>query len=192
MNRLLDTSAFRPLRRGLTLVELLVVIAVLGVLISLVAPSMRGLIARQRVQGINAELVTDIQLARSEVAQRSGESTKVMVSFGGNTDITCYAVHTEPVANCDCTRPPNTVCTAPAREIKAMQFTRAGGVSVAASSPSGSTVTFAPPQGLATPGNLVIDVRDATSGHLRTSINAMGRASVCSPDGSIKGVTSSC
>jgi type IV fimbrial biogenesis protein FimT len=178
---------------GLTLVELLVVLVVLGVLIALVAPSMRGMIARQRVQGVNTELVTDLQLARSEMAKRSGTSTKVAVSFGATADFTCYSVHTVATGGtCDCARLPAAVCTAPAQEIKSMQFARAGGVSVAASSPSGSTVEFAPPQGLATPGDLLIDVRDATSGHLRTSINAMGRPSVCSPDGSIKGVTSPC
>jgi type IV fimbrial biogenesis protein FimT len=184
MKRLASARLSCWFERGLTLVELLVVIAVLGILISLVAPSFRGFIARHRVQGINAELVTDLQLARSEVAQRSGTSTKVMVSFGSNADITCYAVHTGTTADCDCTRPANSVCTGSAREIKSMQFARAAGVSVSASSTS---VVFAPPQGLATPGDLTIDVRDTTSGHLQTSINAMGRPSVCSPDGSIKG-----
>ena len=56
----------------------------------------------------------------------------------------------------------------------------------------GSKVTFAPPQGVATPGDLVIEVRDATSGYLRTTINSRGRPSVCSPDGSIKGVATTC
>src|SRR4030095_16419600 len=116
------------------------------------------------------------------------DSTKVIVSFGGNANITCYAVHTEPVANCDCTRPPGSVCAAPAQAIKSMQFARADGVSVAASSPSGSKVTFAPPQGVAMPDDLVIEVRDALSGYLRTTINSRGRPTVCSPDGSIKGV----
>lgn len=184
-------SASRRPARGLTLVESLVVLAVLGVLIALVAPSMRGMIARQRVQGVNAELVTALQLARSEVAQRSGMATKVAVSFGADANFTCYSVHTVAAGGtCDCTRLPGAVCTAPAQEIKSMQFARAEGVSVAASSPSGTVVVFAPPLGAATPGDLVVDVRDVTSGYLRTAINAMGRPSVCSPDGSIKGVGS--
>ena len=184
-------SASRRPARGLTLIESLVVLAVLGVLIALVAPSMRGMIARQRVQGVNAELVTALQLARSEVAQRSGMATKVAVSFGADANFTCYSVHTVAAGGpCDCTRLPGAVCTAPAQEIKSMQFARAEGVSVAASSPSGTVVMFAPPLGAATPGDLVVDVRDVTSGYLRTAINAMGRPSVCSPDGSIKGVGS--
>lgn len=190
MSRVAASASRRP-APGLTLIESLVVLAVLGVLIALVAPSMHAMIARQRVQGVNAELVTALQLARSEVAQRSGMATKVAVSFGADANFTCYSVHTVAAGGtCDCTRLPGAVCTAPAQEIKSMQFARAEGVSVAASSPSGTVVVFAPPLGAATPGDLVVDVRDVTSGYLRTAINAMGRPSVCSPDGSIKGVGS--
>jgi hypothetical protein len=35
---------------------------------------------------------------------------------------------------------------------------------------------------------MVIDVQDTTSGHLRTSISGLGVPSVCSPDGSMRGV----
>lgn len=177
--------------RGLTLIELIVVVAVIGVLIAIVAPSFQGMLARQRVEGVNAELVTDLQLARSEVAQRSGTGTEVAVSFGGNAQMTCYAVHTM-ASGCDCTQPPGSACALPAREIKAMQFPRAAGVTVAASSSGGSRVVFAPPQGLATPGDLVIDVQSAISGQLRIRVNDVGRPIVCSPDGSIRGVKTTC
>lgn len=190
-------SGYRPVAvpsRGLTLIELIVVVAVIGVLIAIVAPSFQGMLARQRVEGVNAALITDLQLARSEAAQRSGSATPdVAVTFGGDAAITCYAVHTVGgVAECDCTRPPGSVCTGLSKEIKAMQFARAAGVSVAASSPSGSAVKFSPPQGLATPGNLVIDVQSTTSGQLRISVNEIGRPIVCSPDGSIRGVKTTC
>ena len=59
----------------------MVVIALVGVLLALAAPSMRGLISAQRVRGINAELVTDLQYARSEAARRSHD---VRVGFQCN------------------------------------------------------------------------------------------------------------
>jgi Tfp pilus assembly protein FimT len=151
------------------------------------------MMARQRVQGINAELVTDLQLARSEVNQRV--ATSVAITFGGNGQISCYTLHTTTPAGdpCDCTRAPGTACTlAGTQEIKTVQLSRATGVGLAASSPGGSQVVFAPPQGLATPANLYIDVRDTTSGQLRTTVNGQGRPSVCSPDGSIAGVPTAC
>jgi prepilin-type N-terminal cleavage/methylation domain-containing protein len=186
-------GAGRRLLRGLTVIELLVVLVVVGVVVTLVAPSMRGTIARKRVEGVQAELITDLQLARSEGLQRSGSSTSVGVTFGGNADITCYLIHTAPTGvACDCTRPPGAAClpAGAASEIKSMQFARAAGVTMAASSASGNRVVFSPPQGLATPGDLVIDVQDPASGQLRTSVSGLGVLTVCSPDGSMRGVPS--
>jgi prepilin-type N-terminal cleavage/methylation domain-containing protein len=176
--------------RGMTIIELMVGIAVLGVLVSLlIAPAIGGMIARHRVQGVHSELLGDLQLARSEQAQRNGTSTSVSIVFSSNADLTCYTIHTGSTP-CDCTRAPHQACAAvpDAEEIKTMQFERAVGVSVAASSPGGARITFAPPQGLATSDNMVIDVQSATRGQLRTSVSGLGVPTVCSPDGSIPGV----
>jgi len=180
----------RPRVRGLTIIELMTVMIVLGVLVSIaIAPAISGMVARHRVQGVHAELLGDLQLARSEQAQRNGTSTSVSVTFGANAGITCYTIHTGDTP-CACTRTPGDACAAVAgaREIKTMQFAMAANVSVAASSPAGARITFAPPQGVATPNNLVIDVQSATRGQLRTSVSGLGVPSVCSPDGSIPGV----
>jgi type IV fimbrial biogenesis protein FimT len=178
-------------QHGLTIIEMTVVLIVVGVLVLIVAPSMRSMAARHRVQGVHTELLGDLQLARSEQAQRNGTSTSVSIAFGGNADVTCYTIHAVLTGViCDCTRGPGNAClpASPPAEIKTMQFNRADGVSVAASSPGGASITFAPPQGLATPDNLVIDVQDPLRGQLRTSINGLGVPRVCSPDGSIPGV----
>ena len=61
--------------RGLTIIELMVVVVLLGVLVALAAPSMRGLISVQRVRGVNAELVTDLQYARiDEILEQDPET----------------------------------------------------------------------------------------------------------------------
>ena len=108
---------------GMTIIELMVGIAVLGVLVSLlIAPAIGGMVARHRVQGVHSELLGDLQLARSEQAQRSGTSTSVSIASGGNADLTCYTIHTgsTPVtAPVRLTRPAPRF---PAQEIKTMQF----------------------------------------------------------------------
>ena len=189
----------RSIRRahqiGLTIIELAVVLIVVAVIATLlVAPSMSGMIARHRVQGVQAELIGDLQLARSEQARRNGDSTSVAVSFGGNANLTCYTIHTVAALACDCTRAPGDACGAApgAQEIKTMQVARSVGVTVAAASASGPTIVFSPPQGLVSPTDLVIDVQSATRGQLRTSINRTGVPSVCSPDGSVTGVRTPC
>jgi prepilin-type N-terminal cleavage/methylation domain-containing protein len=178
--------------RGVTVIELMTVLVVLGIVITLVAPSMRGMIARHRVQAVQDDLLTDLQLARSETVRRSGGSTSVAVTFGGNAQVSCYTLHTMAAlgVNCDCTRGAGSAClpAAGVEEIKTQQMTRATGVSMAASSPSGNRLTFAPPQGLVTPNDMVIDVQDAISGQLRTSVSGLGVPLVCSPDGSMRGV----
>jgi prepilin-type N-terminal cleavage/methylation domain-containing protein len=185
-------------RRGLTIIELLTVLIVLGVLVTLMAgPSMRAIGARHRVEAVNAELLTDLQLARSELAQQGDNATVVALSFGGDAQRSCYTVHTATLAAsaaaCDCTRAVGDACTvAGTREIKTLQLDRAVGTSLAASSPAGARVVLSPPLGLMTPDGLVVDVQDAVSGQLRTTINSRGVPSVCSPDGSIPGVRTPC
>lgn len=180
----------------MTIIELITVLIVLGVLVTLVAgPSMRGMAARHRVEAVNAELLTDLQLARSELAQQGDNLSLIAVSFGGDGQRSCYTVHTVSVAasgvTCDCTRTPGIVCApfaSDARELKTMQLDRAVGTSVAASSPAGGRLVFSPPQGVASPDGMVVDVLDVVGGQLRTTINGRGVPSVCSPDGSIRGV----
>jgi type IV fimbrial biogenesis protein FimT len=81
-------------RRGFTLIELMVVVAVAVLIISLAAPSFSEYIVTQRVRSIHAQLVTDIQYARSEAASR-GQVVAIqfehMPGAGGHSCYTIYA-----------------------------------------------------------------------------------------------------
>lgn len=84
------TSLRRP-QRGLTLIELMVVVALIAVVIALVAPSFRQTMDRQRVSSTNSQFVTDMQFARSEAAARNQH---VRVTFGSNASMSCYVIYT--------------------------------------------------------------------------------------------------
>jgi prepilin-type N-terminal cleavage/methylation domain-containing protein len=58
-------------QRGLTLIELMMVVAIVGVTTLLVVPSMRQLIQATRVQAEVSRLVTAINLVRSEALRRN-------------------------------------------------------------------------------------------------------------------------
>lgn len=186
-------------QRGFTLIELMVVIAVVATLVMLVAPSFKRMIDTQRVRSVNAALVTDLQFARSEAASRN---RRVFLRFDNTgSTLTCYVVlEGASPSFCDCKRPPGTACTGPAdiKEIRTVQVDRSLGLTV--SLPSGVTQTtmgFDPATGrlLIAPldvpveatGDFLIDVRNSSVGGLRTSVSPTGRPSVCSPLGEISG-----
>jgi len=197
--------------RGLTVIELMVVIALVGVLVALVAPSFRGLISAQRVRGVNAELVTDLQFARSEAARRNHD---VRVGFQSSDTLSCYVAYIEPAAfaasgaasagvnggaaSCDCSLTPGTnVCGGGREEIKTVQVLRSTGVAFSASSAAGPILNLGrlsgaqePMSGASAPGLFEVTVVGTPRGQLRTSVNVAGRPSVCSPDASISGAPS--
>ncbi len=184
----------RRRQRGLTIIELMVALAVLGVLVTLAAPAMSDMILVQRVRSINADLVTDLQFARSEAVSRNVNS-KVM--FASSASVTCYTIVVGSVANCDCTRGAGNVCTAgtPSREVRTVSVPRSSGVEVIKAENSlpdwfeydwRTGGIFAVPND----GSDLVPITYGTEvkanktnrGWLRTIINPAGRPTVCSRD----------
>jgi type IV fimbrial biogenesis protein FimT len=174
--------------QGLTIIELMVVVAVAAVVLTLAVPSLRDFMVRQRVKGINAELVNDLQFARSESITRS---RPVRITFGQNETMSCYTVHTRGLlGDCDCLQPMGAACPdfPELVEIKTVQVPQSTTVSVEPLEGLGQVVLFSGPRGLASPGEFKVGVESSVSGKLRTTTNALGRPQVCTPDGSITGV----
>jgi type IV fimbrial biogenesis protein FimT len=175
--------------RGLTLIELMVVVAVAAVILAIAVPSMREFMVRQRVKAINAELVNDLQFARSESITRKDT---VWVSFRTDDDaMTCYTIHTRlGLGDCDCRRPLGTACPdLPGLvEMKTVQVPRSTTVTLQPPAAPDDFVHFSEPNGSSNRDVFAVTVESSVSGKLRTSSNKMGRPQVCSPDGSFGGV----
>lgn len=66
---------------GFTIMELMVVVTVLGILISIAAPSFRSLTQSQQVKNASFELFSSLSLARSEAIKRNSNVTLTAVSY---------------------------------------------------------------------------------------------------------------
>jgi len=199
--------------RAFTLIELMITLAVIAVLATLAAPSFYDFILVQRLKGINAQLVTDLQFARSEAISRferradnANLSVDVQVIFrpasNGGT-LSCYSIYTDTSANprhkCDCTQPAGLRCTsASTQEIRTVQIPTSLGVRQTLPSNQARGFSF-----LSTTGGIrmwPLDVPSDTSSFrietlidesrtLRTAVGLSGRPTVCAPGGVVTGST---
>lgn len=173
-----------PRSQGLTLIELLVGVAILAVLLAVGVPSLRDWLMNQRVSAIASELVTDLQLARSESISR-GRS--VFVSFNSDATQTCYTVHADQdfaVQFCNCTLPPGTACAGSltVKELKTVSVPRNTGVTLTAN----QNERFLP-GGQFSPAVTPLSVLVSDGGSKRVVVQTAAfvqRPSACAPSGS--------
>jgi type IV fimbrial biogenesis protein FimT len=173
-------------QRGFTLIELMVVVALVAIILALAAPSFTGTLARKRMEGVASELATDIQYARSEAAQRNAP---VRVIVGAN----CYAVHVVGSTNASSCAALGT----DAVNLKTAQVT--GGTSLAfVSNNAKPYLEFDPVRGMA------IDSSDADSSgyvtvtniagnwQIQAKVSKQGRVKLCSPNNTVTSLATDC
>ena len=74
--------------KGFTIIEMLIVVAVLAILAALAAPSFRTLIANQRVTGTSQDLQVLLLYARSEAVYGRTNSVLALNSSSGQFEVT--------------------------------------------------------------------------------------------------------
>ena len=193
--------------RGVTLIELLVVVAVAVILLGLAAPSFSEYIVTQRVRSIHAQLVTDLQYARSEAVSR-GSFVSVRFQRSATAPArSCYVIYTRPnpaVAspNCDCLQPEGSRCAAnptTTSEIRTVVVEDGSGVRVQTPVGQTGTLTYDPRAGamyvnpadvsILVQPNFSVDAFADNARRLRASVQGSGRPLVCAPSGSRLGGT---
>lgn len=175
--------------RGFTLIELMVVIAVLAIMLTLAAPSFADFFQRYRLRGAADKVVTMLASARAEAVMRNRD---VSIDFKGGSTVWCVGANATPEAatpgdkvdgavSCDCTVADS--CKLSDDRVLTVDSSNLGGVSIdslpgtivfsrknGATSPLGSTeqAAFKSPNSKYT---------------LQLDVSALGRATLCVPSG---------
>lgn len=198
---------------GFTLVELLVVVALVAIVLTLAAPSFREMIEMRRLRGIAAQVVTDVQFARSEAASRQ---RRVYVTFGSSAPpaapMSCYVIHTCATNDnrgciCTCANAAGSRCVGNPDdiEVRTVQVPTSTGVRVRLT-PAGAAlpnfISFDPATGgmlalTVSPFGAPVELPDpawidtlltrANPPTLRTIVARSGRPTVCAPGTPVSG-----
>lgn len=142
---------------GFTLIEMMVTIAIAGILVSIAAPSFTASLARMRLEGVMNELSTDLQFTRSE-ALRLRSSAALSVGVSGTSYTVIVATQTLKTVSI-----PSGVTLTP-----------------------GSSISFDDLRGLSNAA-LITGSATGTQASLRVGTNGAGRVAMCSPLGAFNG-----
>jgi len=168
-----------PRHGGFTLVEAMVVVAVLAIVAASAAPGLAQLLDTRRLNAAAHALATDLQLARTDAVARD-RVLRLGVQSSGSA--TCWVLHTGLAGACTCIGAA-TVCAVGEAEIRSARFVAADRLRVEGNVAS---IAFDPLHGTVTPaGTLRVVGADGRAVH--HVVNAMGRARTCSPGGQVPG-----
>ena len=201
------SSCLRRVQRAFTLIEMMIVIALVGVILLLAAPSFTEMIGMQRLRAINDQLVTDMQFMRGEAVSRNQYMGLVARNVNAEP-MSCYTIFSS-IANplvsvavdptqCNCTNGIGSACTGTQRELRTVQIPRDMNIELRFPPNQGGHVVVSPINGgidirppdtaLFSDLEFCVEVRRSPRGRLRTGVSMGGRTSQCSPDGSVPGV----
>jgi len=172
-----------PVRRfllaGYSLIETMVVLAVVAVMAAVAAPSLAQMVSNPPGRGAAELLREDLVFARSEAVSRRA-NVFLLVSRGANW---CYAVSADPACGCTGT------CANPAQIIKVVRGSEFKGVSLTAASFAGSQcgttkcVRFEPNHGTATGSNGTVVFESGSGASYKVIVAPLGRVRTCSNGG---------
>lgn len=178
----------RPLA-GVTLAEVMVVVAITGVLLGLGAPSFADMLNRRRVQMVAETLSNDLAYARAEAGL--GRNQDVNILFEQAASMSCYTIFVAGVfGNCSCSRPAGAACTSIKVELRTVQVPSSMGVAMTVSDVNPpNQIAFVAPRMTSSTDGFAVTVTGVRGSKLQVQVNAMGRVSTCvPPNGNFSGV----
>lgn len=190
-------SSSRSRMAAFTLIEVMIVVALVAIVLSLAGPSFSEYILVQRLRSVQAALLTDLSYARSEAISRG---TFVQVKFQNSSTESCYIIYSRSNADtsttCDCTQPAGSRCSTGMTEIKTVSLPSNNQVQVGVPSGQSDLLTIDSRTGgtnmvsvteALNISNFLVETQIDSARRFRTSMTPQGRLQVCAPTGSTVG-----
>lgn len=155
-------------RHGYTLIEALLVMAVLAITLTSSIPAFSGLLDRQRLRAAATALHDVFQAAQSEALRRG---STIGISLRSAEEHWCAAASDDGA--CDCLQAG--ACRLAGIESPVLDGTRFPGVRLDTNFPAGAAL-FHPPRGTATAGTARLQNR---AGRAEVVVNSLGRIRAC-------------
>ena len=167
--------------RGWTLVEILAMLAMVGILAAAALPSFARMLVRRHLEGVAGQVSADLQYLRSEAIARNAA---VRMRFIATPAGTCYVIHTGADQDCSCDASAAS-CQSGVVALRSAGFAAESPVQVLANVES---IRVDPRHGTVSPtGTVRVVAPDGTAVHHVVSV--LGRVRTCSPGGQVPGVT---
>ncbi len=159
--------------KGFTLLELMIVIAIVGVIAAMAVPSFSGNIERSRLKEAVESLKSDLMYARTQSIKTSSIIKVSLVKDG--TGAWCYGIN-DADADCACGVVETADCG-----IKSIMGSRFKNVALN----QAATVTFNPRRGTA--GYSGTKILSTTNHQVKVVVSNQGRVTVCNVSGTMPG-----
>lgn len=162
-------------QQGVTLIEASIVTAISAITVASAAPSYREFIEKQRLNGVAAQLATDIQFTRAESVMRN---TGLRLSVQSHAWGACYVIHSGAADACTCKESGITECVGEAQPLKTVSLPVSDQLALESNVKS---ILFDPMHGTSTPAG-TFKVIAPSRRAVHHVVNLMGRVRTCSPN----------